>query len=73
MTSKATEVPNGFDAKVEWVEPGGNFSGLISSSRAQIPESGFSPLVMALPNTKISGTMPKFSHDHSLPVRYTPI
>ena len=50
-----TAVPIGLALKVEWVEPGGNTVGLISSSRAQRPDSGFRPLVIALPNTSTSG------------------
>jgi len=34
---------------------GPNTLGLMSSSRAQMPESGFIPLVSALPNTMMSG------------------
>ena len=62
-------MPSVLDEKVEWVEPGGNSSGVISSSRAQMPEMGFKPLVSALPKTMMSGVMPKFSIAQNLPVR----
>ena len=48
-------VPSVLEEKVECVDPGPNFSGEIKSSRAQIPEIGFSPLVRALPKTRMSG------------------
>ncbi len=69
MASSATAVPIGLALKVECVEPGGKIVGLISSSRAHTPASGLRPLVMALPNTMMSGFTPKCSIDHSLPVR----
>jgi len=67
--SSATAVPSGLLAKVEWVEPGGKTSGLISSSRAHRPDSGFRPLVIALPNTMMSGTTLKFSSAQNWPAR----
>ena len=69
MASSATAVPSGLALNVECVEPGGKICGLISSSRAQMPASGLRPLVIALPNTRMSGLTPKCSIDHSLPVR----
>ena len=69
MASRPTAVPSGLELKVEWVEPGGKTVGLISSSRAQRPDSGLRPLVSALPNTSTSGATPKCSIAHSLPVR----
>ena len=62
-------MPIGLALKVEWVEPGGKTCGLISSSRAQMPASGLRPLVIALPNTMMSGLTPKCSIENSLPVR----
>ena len=50
-------VPSEFDEKVECVDPGPNFSGAIKSSRAQIADKGFIPLVSALPKTMMSGTV----------------
>ena len=69
MASSATAVPMGLALNVEWVEPGGKTSGLISSSRAHMPASGLRPLVSALPNTMTSGLTPKCSIEKSLPVR----
>ena len=66
-------MPSGLEAKVECVEPGGNRVGLISSSRAHRPDSAFRPLVSALAKTSTSGLTPKFSTDHSVPVRQKPI
>jgi len=62
-------VPSGLAEKVEWVDPGGNTLGEIKSSRAQSPESGFTPLVRDFPNTTRSGFTLKFSIPQSLPVR----
>ncbi len=69
MTASPAAVPSVFDAKVECVEPGPNTLGLMSSSRAQMPESGFIPLVSALPNTMMSGRVSKCSIAHIFPVR----
>ena len=66
-------MPSGLEAKVEWVEPGGNTAGEISSSRAHRPASGLRPLVSALPKTSTSGVTPKCSIPQSLPVRKKPI
>ncbi len=73
MTSRPTAVPSVFEENVECVEPAPNTSGLISSSRAQMPDSGFRPLVIALPNIMMSGFTPKFARPQSLPARWKPI
>src|SRR5579862_6727065 len=71
--SSATEVPMGLALKVECVDPGGKTVGLMYSSLAQTPLSGFRPLVTDLPKIITSGVTPKCSIAHSLPVRYMPI
>ena len=52
-------MPNGFDEKVEWVDPGGNREGEIKDSCAHNPEMGFSPFVIAFPKTTMFGFTPK--------------
>ena len=51
-------MPRVLDENVEWVDPGGNTSGEISPSRAQMPLSGLRPFVSALPKTMMSGSTP---------------
>ena len=65
-------MPSGLEAKVECVEPGGNRVGLISSSRAHRPDSAFQAVGQRLGDQHVSLT-PKFSTDHSVPVRQKPI
>ena len=53
----------------EDINDSGNTLGLISSSLAQIPESGLSPLVSAFPKTRMSGAVLNCASAQSFPAR----
>ena len=62
-------MPIGLALKVECVDPGGKIVGLMSSSRAHTPASGFRAVGEGLADMMASGFTPKCSMARSLPVR----